>query len=185
MSEFTIHTVESAPKASQDALAELEQNVGFIPNRAATLAGSPTAMQSFASVQSSLRQSSLTPVERELVGLVVSYANASKYSMAAHSTFAQGQGAPAEVVAALRAGEAVPDGRLQALNAFTTELLRRRGHVSGPALVEFLQAGYSTENVLEVITQTAYTTLANFVANVAQTPVDEAFEPQAWTLAAA
>jgi uncharacterized peroxidase-related enzyme len=183
MSEFMIHTVESAPEASKDALAELEQNVGFIPNLAATLAGSPVALRSFASVQSNLRNSSLTPVEREVVGLAVSYWNSSEYSMAAHSTFANAQGAPAEAILALRSGEEAPDERLEALRVFTTELLHDRGHVSRQALAAFLQAGYSTENVLEVITQTACTTLANLVANVAETPVDGAFEPQAWTAA--
>ena len=185
MSEFTIHTVDSAPEASRGALADLEQNVGFIPNLAATLAGSPVAMRSFVSVQSSLRGSSLTPIEREVVGLVVSFANASQYSMAAHSMFATGHGAPTEVVAALRAGSQLPDERLEELRAFTTELLRERGHVSSPAIGAFLRAGYSTENVLEVITQVAYTTLANLVANLAETPVDDAFKPQAWTAAAA
>lgn len=185
MSEFTIHTVESAPEASKGALAELEQNVGFIPNLAATLAGSPIALQSFVSVQSTLRRSSLTPIEREAVGLVVSYANSSEYSMAAHSTFAAGQGAPAEVVAALRAGSQLPDERLEALRAFTTELLSRRGRVSSAALGAFLRSGYSSENALEVITQVAYTTLANLVANLTETPVDDAFKPQAWSAVAA
>ena len=185
MSEFTIHTMETAPEASKGALVELEQNVGFIPNLAATLAGSPVAMKSFASVQSSLRGSSLTPVEREVVGLAVSYANTCEYSMAAHSTFAAAQGAPAEVVAALRAGSELPDGRLEALRSFTTELLRERGRVSDQAHDTLLRAGYTTENVLEIITQTAYTMLANLVANIAETPVDQAFEPQAWAVAAA
>jgi hypothetical protein len=46
-----------------------------------------------------------------------------------------------------------------------------------------LAAGYAQEHVLEVITQVAYTTFANLVANVARTPVDEAFAPQGWTAA--
>jgi hypothetical protein len=39
--------------------------------------------------------------------------------------------------------------------------------------------------VLEVIAQVAYTTFANLVANVADTPVDEAFAAQAWRAMAA
>ena len=31
-----------------------------------------------------------------------------------------------------------------------------------------------------MIAQTGYTSMANWVANVAGTPVDAAFEPQAW-----
>jgi alkylhydroperoxidase family enzyme len=179
---FTIHTPESAPEGSREALAALERNIGFIPNLAGTIGGSPTAIQGFLAMQSSLRRAGLTPVEREVVGITTSYANASEYSMAAHSTFALANGAAPEVVAALRAGEALSDPKLEALRAFTSAVLSERGHVSD---ADLLEAGYSRENVLEVIAQVAYTTFANLVANVADTPVDEAFAPQAWSAAAA
>ena len=183
MSEFTIHNHESAPQASHEALAALEKNIGFIPNLAGTIAGSPAALQSFVSMQSSLQGSSLTPVEREVVGLTVSHENSCEYSMAAHSTFAVAHGAATDVVAALRAGGELPDARLEALHVFTNELLSEHGHVPAAQVDAFLQAGYSDANVLEVVTQVAYTTLANLVANLADTPVDEPFEPQAWTAA--
>lgn len=182
MSDHTIHTRQSAPEASQQELAGLERNVGFIPNLAGTIAGSPTAIQGFLAMQSSLRRSSLTGVEREVVGLTTSRANSCEYSMAAHSTFALKHGAPAAAVAALRAGDELHDARLEALRAFTNALLSERGHVSDAQLIE---AGFSQENVLEVIAQVAYTTFANLVANVADTPIDEAFAPQAWSATAA
>jgi alkylhydroperoxidase family enzyme len=182
MSNYPIHTKQTAPERSQEQLAGLERNIGFIPNLAGMIGASPTGIQGFLAMQSSLRRAGLTPVEREVVGLTTSYANASAYSMAAHSTFALGAGAAAEVVDALRAGDELPDARLEALHAFTSQLLSERGHVSDGALLE---AGYSRENVLEVIAQVAYTTFANLVANVAGTPVDEAFAPQAWSAMAA
>jgi uncharacterized peroxidase-related enzyme len=185
MSEFTIHTPSSAPERSHEALAALERNIGFIPNLAATIADSPTALSAFVAMQSALRGTSrLTGVEREVVGLAVSYANRSAYSMAAHSTFARGAGASAKVVEALRSGGELPDARLQALAAFTVELRDNGGHVSGGRLAAFLDAGFTRENALEVITQVAYTTMANLVANVADTPVDTAFESQAWNMPA-
>lgn len=182
--EFTIHTVESAPEASRAALQEVEGRVGFIPNLAATIAESPTAIQGFGELQSALRQSKLSQVEREVVGLTVSLENSSAYGMAAHSTFAQGAGADEEVVSALRSGDNIPDARLRALQEFTRTLLRERGHVGEEGVAALIEAGYSREELLEVITQVAYTTFANLVVNIADTPVDEAFEPQAWTVAA-
>jgi uncharacterized peroxidase-related enzyme len=183
MSEFTIHTKSSAPQASREELAALERNIGFIPNLAATIAGSPTALAGFVAMQSALRGTSrLTGVEREVVGLTVSYANRCAYSMAAHSAFAHGAGASAPVVEALRSGGELPDARLQALAVFTRDLLEAGGHVSESRLAAFLDAGFTRENALEAITQVAYTTMANLVANVADTPVDAAFESQAWTM---
>jgi AhpD family alkylhydroperoxidase len=133
-------------------------------------------------MQSALRGTSrLTAVEREVVGLTVSYANRCPYSMAAHSTFASGAGASPGVVEALRAGASLPDARLEALGEFTRDLLERAGRLSGDRLAAFVDAGFTRENALEVITQVAYTTMANLVANLADTPVDSAFEPRAWT----
>ena len=186
MTEFTIHTAESAPEASREALGRLERTIGFIPNLAGTIAGSPTALEGFVAMQSALRgTAALSPLEREVVGIAVSYENRSRYSMAAHSTFAAGAGASADVLAALRSGAELPDARLQAIHAFTKVLLSDRGHVAAVDLAAFARAGYSIENALEVITQIAYTTLANLVANVADTPVDDAFAGQAWTAAPA
>lgn len=170
---FTIHTEESAPEPSREALTAIRQRVGFIPNLAATIASSPVALAGFGAMQESLRGSSLRPVEREVVGVTVSLANRSPYSMAAHSTFAAGAGASLEIVAALRAGEPLPDTRLESLRAFTTALLRDRGHLDDGF-------GLSAEEQLEVAAQVAYTTFANLVANRAATPVDAAFAGQAW-----
>jgi alkylhydroperoxidase family enzyme len=181
MTELTIHTTETAPDASRDALAALERNVGFIPNLAATLAGSPAALQGFVGMQSALRATRLSALEREVVGVTVSRENASPYSMAAHSTFAAGAGAEADVLAALRAGETLPDERLEALRGFVLAVLRGRGHLDGDALGDLVAAGYAPESALEVIAQIAYTTMANLAANVAATPVDAAFQPQSWS----
>ena len=50
---------------------------------------------------------------------------------------------------------------------FTSALLEHRGHVDAD--------GISAQDALEVITQVAYTTMANYAADVADTPVDAAF----------
>jgi alkylhydroperoxidase family enzyme len=64
-------------------------------------------------------------------------------------------------------------------------VVRGRGRVGRDALDAFLAAGYTTESALEVVAQLAYTTMANWAANVAGTPVDAAFEPRAWAPPAA
>jgi AhpD family alkylhydroperoxidase len=168
---FTLHTTQSAPAESRDALAALERNVGFIPNLAATIAGSPTALQGFVALQTALRGSRLSALEREVVGVTVSRVNRSQYSLAAHSKFASLAGGSPELVTALRAGEPLGDEFLDRLRTFTEALLGSRGHTSAD--------GLDAEQALEVIAQAAYTTLANYAANLARTPVDAAFAPVA------
>jgi uncharacterized peroxidase-related enzyme len=184
MHEFTIHTASSAPPGSREPLASLAQRIGFIPNLAATMASSPTLIGGFVRLQQSLQGTALTGLEREVVGLTVSYENACSWSMAAHSTFATKQGVSDEVLDALRAGRELPDARLQALHAFTRRLLRTRGHLDPRDVDALLEAGYTTEQLLEVIAQAAFTSMANWVANLADPPVDEAFKPQLWAAVA-
>jgi AhpD family alkylhydroperoxidase len=142
-------------------------------------------MQGFGALQGALRRSSLTALEREVVGITVSSHNRSGYSLAAHSTFAASAGADEETLDALRGARDVPDPRLLALQRFTRAVLAAQGHVGDAELTAFTDAGFSHEQVLEAIAQIAYTTLANLAANVTSTPIDQAFQPQAEMIAAA
>jgi AhpD family alkylhydroperoxidase len=161
MNTFTIHP------GSSETLQALERNIGFIPNLAATIAASPTALAGFVGLQTALRSSTLSGLEREVVGITVSRFNDCAYSLAAHSKFARMQGGDEALVGALVAGEPLADERHEALRAFTLALLSERGHAE--------VGGLSPEEALEVIAQVAYTTFANYAADVSGAPIDAAF----------
>jgi AhpD family alkylhydroperoxidase len=167
---FTIHTEATAP-----ALAAIRERIGFVPNLAAVLASSPTALESFGALQAGLRGTTLSPLEREVAGLAVSFENDCVYSMAAHSTFVVGAGVEPAVLAALRAGEPIDDPRLETVRRFAVALVRDRGHGREAF-------GLSAAEQLEVATQVVYTTLANLAANLADPPLDEPFAAQRWEL---
>jgi AhpD family alkylhydroperoxidase len=160
MSTFTIHP------GSGETLSALERNIGFIPNLAAAIGASPTAIEGFVGLQTALRGSTLTGLEREIVGVTVSRFNDCAYSLAAHSTFARMNGGDDDLVAALLDGSPPTDERHEALRAFTVALLEQRGHVS---------TDLSPETALEVIAQVAYTTFANYAADVSGAAIDDAF----------
>ena len=161
MTTFTIHP------GSGDTLQALERNIGFIPNLAAAIAASPAALSGFVGLQTALRSTTLTGLEREVVGITVSRHNDCAYSLAAHSTFARKQGGDSQLIAALVAGEPLADSRSEALRALTVALLEQRGHIVASEL--------SPEVTLEVIAQVAYTTFANYAADVSGAAIDDAF----------
>jgi AhpD family alkylhydroperoxidase len=160
MSTFTIHP------ESGETLSALERNIGFIPNLAAAIGASPTAIKGFVGLQTTLRGSRLSGLEREIVGVTVSRFNDCAYSLAAHTRFARMNGGDDALVSALVAGQPLADEHQEALRAFTVELLERRGHVS---------TELDPELALEVIAQVAYTTFANYAADVSGAPIDAAF----------
>jgi AhpD family alkylhydroperoxidase len=181
LTAFTVHTQETAPDESRSHILLLAERIGFLPNLAATLSESPAAIGGFVHLQTLLHRCTLRPIEREVVGLTVSYANRCAYSMAAHSTFALKFGADDALLSALRSGHLVADARLRAVQQFTRAVLATSGHLGPSQLDSALDAGFSREQLLVVLTQIAHTTLANLTANLADLPIDEAFRSQSWS----
>jgi uncharacterized peroxidase-related enzyme len=181
MSKFHVHSVETAPAASKEHFATAKAALGFVPNLIGVLAASPSAAKAYLVLTELMSKTSLTPVEREVVLLTASRKNGCEYCMAAHSTVAHGAKMPGAVLSALRAGEVLPDAKLEALRSFTIALLEHRGHVDGAQVSAFLAPGYTEANVLDVVLGTTMKTLSNYTNNVAHTPVDAAFQRWAWT----
>jgi uncharacterized peroxidase-related enzyme len=181
MTNFTVHTQQTAPKASQEVLAGVEQAFGFVPNLMATLAESPAAVEAYATLMGIFDKSDFTPTERQVVLMTNNRLNGCTYCMAAHSTISKMQGVPADVIADLRAGTSLADAKLEALRLFTIKIVESRGYASDADLEAFVAAGYTKANILEVILGTSLKTLSNYSNHVANTPVDEAFKADTWS----
>src|SRR5205085_3345216 len=76
-------------------------------------------------------------------------------------------------------GEATPaDPRLRALTTFARAVVRERGQVGDEALEEFVRAGFTKAQALEVVANVGYKTIANFIAGFAHPPLDAQFDAQ-------
>ncbi|MGH9341577.1 MAG: carboxymuconolactone decarboxylase family protein [Acidobacteriota bacterium] len=181
MSDFKIHTLESAPKGSFEILSKAKEKYGFLPNLLGVLAESPSALKAYFTLGGLLEQTSFTPGEQQVILLAVSLENRCEYCVAAHSTVAKMQQVPPGVVEALRNDGSVADPRLRALSQFTRTLVRNRGWVSKEEIEDFLSAGFTRAQVLEVILAVAMKTLSNYTNHLAETPLDAPFEGAAWS----
>jgi uncharacterized peroxidase-related enzyme len=180
LSRSRLHTVETAPPASQGLLQGLKEQVGFVPNLAAVMSESPTLLEAFLGLRSAASRGSLDPVTRELLAITVAVETGCAYCVAAHSTFALKNGASAGVVAASRSGGELGDARLQALARLSRAIVRRQTDVSH-ALRDVRSAGLSEAEILESLAAVAVPILASAVALVADPPLDAPFRPQSWT----
>jgi AhpD family alkylhydroperoxidase len=122
----------------------------------------------------------LRPAEQEIVLLAISRANRCAYCVAAHSTVADVAKVPTEVTDALRAGDALPDARLDALATFTTTVVDKRGLPSRADVEAFLAAGFEERDILQVLLDLAVKTLSNYSNHLLHTPVDAVFADRAW-----
>jgi alkylhydroperoxidase family enzyme len=176
MSEFQIHSVESAPEASRPFVQAAQQRFGMVPNLIGVLADAPIAVEAYLQLSELAGRSSFSPTERTAVWFEINRFHDCHYCSAAHTAIAHGERIDPEVIAAGRAGDPFADPRLEALRTFTRTVLDRRGWVPTPELEAFLAAGFVRAQVLEVVTLVAQKTISNYVNHIAATPVDAPFE---------
>lgn len=179
--KFQVHTIDTAPEGAKQDLQAAKSAFGFVPNLLGVLAEAPIALKAYIELTGLLEKASLDAVEQQLMMLAGSFANECAYCMAAHSTSAKMVKMPAPMLEALRAGHTLSDPKLEALRSFTVDIVNSRGRVSDDRIQEFLSAGYTQKNVLEVVFAVAMKTLSNYANHLAETPVDRAFAAHAWT----
>ncbi|MFQ5775408.1 MAG: carboxymuconolactone decarboxylase family protein [Kiloniellaceae bacterium] len=182
MSIFSIHTAETAPEKSRATLETGKKRYGFVPNLWGALAEAPAALEGYVALAGFFEKASLSRAERQVVLLAASAANKCTYCVAAHSTIAGMQDVPEEVIAALRDGTPIADPRLQALRRFAETLVEKRGWASEEDVQAFLSAGFTRQQVFEVILGLTYKTLSNYTNHLVGTPLDEAFAARAWNV---
>ena len=181
MADFAIHSIDTAPEGSKPLLEKAAANYGFTPNLLATMAESPAALETYMTLSQTMStKTAFSPTELQVVLLGASFENSCTYCIAAHSTISQGSGVPGDVIDSLRSGGAIADPKLNALVNFTRAVVQQRGVLDDATTQAFLDAGYSNQHILEVILGIAMKTLSNFTNHAAHTPVDEAFEANAW-----
>lgn len=179
---FTYHTRETAPNESKPLIDQSVKLFGFLPNLSRIMAEAPITYEVFntAYVLFSTK-SAFSPVEQQVVMMTANFENRCHYCTAAHSwvmkTF---QNIPEDVIAALRDGQPLADQKLEALRAFTQQLIEKRGHVGDTQLQKFLDAGYTKRHALEVLTGIAEKLITNFTNALAHTELDEQVKPFAW-----
>ena len=180
MTTYPIHTLETAPDGAKQSLAGLQQAFGLIPNLAATMASSPPLLNSFVAAFGQFAGGTFTGGERQVLLLSNAVANGCEWAVAFHSTMALKEGVEPSVVDAIRNRELPADARLAALSALTRALIEKRGHLDDTDAKAFTAAGFDDDQLLEVITGVAISTMANYTGNIAQPPLEAPFRPNAW-----
>ncbi len=154
----------NAPHAGRPALAATKRRFGGIPAPVARHANSPALLLAALSGLEAFEQTSLAPLEREVLAMTVGLRNGCKFCLKLHTRLLATLEADAELVHALQRGEPLKDSRLEALRRFVLALLEHAGDVPRPEWFAFREAGYTHEQALELVLGVGVytmTTLAN------------------------
>ncbi|MEM9146202.1 MAG: carboxymuconolactone decarboxylase family protein [Pseudomonadota bacterium] len=181
MSEFPLHSAETAPEAARDTLAAVEADFGMLPNLERTMATAPALLKTYAFGWEVFAETSLSPIAQQVVYQTVNFENECTYCVPWHTLLCRHAGMAEADVHALRAGAALSDPKLEALRRFTQAVVRCQGKIAQADRDAFLAAGWSAQTALEVVLGIAIKVMSNYTNAMAGTPHDAAVAELAWT----
>ena len=179
MTEFTLHTQESAPDAAKPLLENSMKSFGMIPNLHAVMAEAPPFLEGYQTLHNLAQQTSFTAEELTVVWQTINVEHACHYCVPAHTGIAHSMKVSGEITDALRNETPLPT-KLEALRTVTLAIVRERGVVGEDVLNAFFAAGYEQKNVLEVLLVLSQKVMSNYVNHIAKTPVDVPFKAFSW-----
>jgi uncharacterized peroxidase-related enzyme len=180
---FEAKTIETADPIAATIMSDTNKKLGFVPNMYGLMANNPSLLEAYTSSYNTFRANAgFSPQEQEVVFLSVAFENNCKYCMAAHSFVGDKMtNVPEEVTNAIRNNTEVPDEKLKALSLFTRVMTVKRGNPSQAEIDNFLNAGYTQNHILGVITGIGVKTMSNYFNHIADTPVDDIFAVRKWS----
>ena len=181
MTEFALHTVETAPEASKPFLAKSKRAYGMIANLHAGMAEAPALLEGYQALAGIFDKTDLSETERQIILMTNNRLNGCTYCMAVHTSISQVAKVPAEVIEALRNGTAIADPKLEALRQFAIVVNEKRGWVDQDDLDGLFAAGYTKQTALEVIVGTSLKVMSNYTNHIVHSPVDAVFQANVWS----
>ena len=180
MKFFTVLNKDTANPKSGALLNAVEGMVSFVPNIFGVIAESTSGLRGFVELNNQFSQSSFNATEREIIQTATSVENQCTYCVAGHTAFAHMANVSADVIEAVRNDQPIDDPKLEALNQFTRTLVRSKGIIPSQVQEDFIAAGYTPAQILEVILGICVKTFSNLTNNTIGVPLDDEFSPYEW-----
>lgn len=155
----------------QALLAQVQAAFGATPNMFRAVAHSPAALRSMWGAFGALGSGVIPAKLGEQIAVAVADRNACEYCLAAHTALGRKAGASAEEMAAAQAGVS-SDGKTAVALQFALKLVDARGQVDGADVGRMREAGYTDEEIVEVLAHVALNLFTNYVNVAFDVPVD-------------
>lgn len=168
----TPSTITEAPEAAQPLLNAVKKQLGVVPNLFRITANSPQALSGYLDFNAALNKGALPAPTHERIALAIAEVNGCDYCLAAHNYLGKN-------VAQLSDEEICVNRRGTSLNAkaaaaveFAVTVAKQRGAISKADFSAVRSAGYSDEEIVEIIAHVALNTLTNYLNSALQTDID-------------
>ncbi len=156
---------------AKELLDQVQSKIGMVPNLMRTLAQAPAVLQGYLGFSGALAGGSLSPKLREQISLSVAAQNRCDYCLAAHTAIGSKLGLTEDQIQASRRGQSL-DPKEDAALQFASLLVAKRGHVNDLDVAKLKVAGYSEEEIIEIVANVAKDIFTNYFNHVADPEVD-------------
>ena len=126
------------------------------------MAAAPVTLEAYLTLNQLIAKSSLTPAQAQLTLLAVSVENRCDFCSLAHRALGKKAGVKAQSIEAILTQTSIADQSDAALVNLTQAIVRERGWLSEPQLNAFFAAGFTHQQVLEVILVVTIKTLSYY-----------------------
>ena len=153
------------------ALDRVEAHLGGSPNVVRTIANPPAALLGYLALDRALGAGQLGPRLRAQIALAVAEANACQYCVAAHAAAGKLLGLDEAAIRAARGGSS-SDPHVAAALQFARAVAEYRGDLTDEEFDRVRRAGYTNEEIAEIIANVVLNLYANYFNTIAQTEID-------------
>lgn len=165
-------TIEAAPAASQPLLEVVKRQLGSVPNLFRLVSNSPAALEGYLGLNGALAKGALPAATRERIALAIAEINGCDYCLSAHTYLARNLAKLDDAEIATNRAGASTDPAADAAVRFAAAVAVNRGHVDAADVDNVRRAGYSDEQIIEIVQHVALNTWTNYINEVAKTEID-------------
>jgi len=163
MSKFTFYTEENASPEVRAIFSDIQKTYGFVPNLFAYMAEAPTTLKAYLNLNELVSKTSFSPAQQQLALLSVSVENECGFCSVAHQAIGKMKKASEQSIQSIVNQTEIEDENDRALVSFVRTINQTRGNPGEQAIDAFLNAGFSKQQILEVVLIVAIKTLSNYI----------------------
>lgn len=150
---------------------QINSAFGVVPNMFKVIGNSPAALESMWTSFGALSKGRLGAKLGEQIAVLVADLNRCEYCLAAHTVLGQNAGASAQEMSDAQMGKA-NDDKTQAALEFSAKLVSNRSKVSASDVDRVRKAGFSDEDIAEILAHVALNIFTNYTNVAFDVPLD-------------
>ncbi len=130
------------------------------------MAEAPTTIEAYLALNDLVAKGSLSPAQQQVALLAASVENGCDFCITAHRAMGKLNKSNQQTLDALHSNTEIDDTSDRALVTYVRKVVKQRGYMSDEDIKTFLDAGFTKQQLMEVVLIVSIKTLSNYINHV-------------------